>query len=403
MKKFSLAMLLVTIVVSVSVMFVDEKWASSIPEAASCLLAAGWMFMFSMGMIRPGNSLVLWLIGLVPLWCIAQIYFGWTVYRWMTWLSLLYWLGNFSTLFAGIQIFSAARMRELFLKWLVLFGFAVAVLSSLQALTTNSKIYWMFDTKYAGWVLMGPFVYHNQYAAFIELLLPIALFSAVTDKPLRWLYLLAGATMYASIFIAGSRAGFILTSLELLIVPAALFSRGKLSWTALAGTAAVLLCMIALLAVAVGPEYLLRRFQTSDPYAIRREFLQSSVEMFTRRPLTGVGLGNWATAYPAYALFDDGLYANQAHNDWAQWGVEGGIPMLLVILGVAWWVFPRAIRTPWGCGTAAVLLHCFVDYPLQRPAVAVVFFSLIAAQAAVEGKTVRAPRYRMASAAAVEV
>lgn len=39
----------------------------------------------------------------------------------------------------------------------------------------------------------------------------------------------------------------------------------------------------------------------------------------------GFGLGNWPRAYPRYAVFDDGNYVNQAHNDWAQWAVEGGV------------------------------------------------------------------------------
>src|SRR5581483_5024607 len=97
-------------------------------------------------------------------------------------------------------------------------------------------------------------------------------------------------------------------------------------------------------------------------------------------------------AYPGYARFDDGKFANQAHNDWIQWAVEGGIPLLALMIWLAVWVFPRALRTGWGAGAAAVFLHCLVDYPIQRTAVASLFFAVIAAIAcASEGSKESAP------------
>jgi O-antigen ligase len=234
--------------------------------------------------------------------------------------------------------------------------------------------------------VMGPFVYHNQYAAFVELVLPAALYIALTDKSVKWLYMLIAATLYASVFIAGSRAGFILTTLELIGVPAVLIGSRKLALAGILSGAALLVGMVVLLGISAGPDYLMTRFRERDPYVIRREFLYSSIRMFLHRPMTGVGLGNWPTAYPAYALFDNGLYANQAHNDWAQWAVEGGAPMLLIMLGVAVWIFPRAVKTGWGFGGAALFLHCWFDYPIQRPAVAVVFFSLVGAISCVKSR-----------------
>ncbi len=379
MRAFSAAAIFVTIAVSVAVMFVDDKWATSVPETVSCCLAAIWMLYFARGHGNPRSSPVLWLVLAVLVWSLVQILCGWTVYRWQSWLSILYWLGNFSVLFAAVQTFADASVRERWLRWLGLFGFVVAVVSSLQALTTEAVVYWTFETKYKGWVVMGPFVYHNQYAAFVELVLPVALYLALTDKTWKWLYLLVAATLYSSVFIAGSRAGFVLTTVELIGVPAVLARRRKQSAAGVLSAAALLVGMVVLLGIAAGPESLMEKFHIRDPYAIRREFLYSSLRMFGARPLTGVGLGNWATAYPAYAIFDDGRYANQAHNDWAQWAVEGGTPMLLIMLTIAVWVFPRAVRSGWGFGAATLFLHCWFDYPIQRPAVALVFFSLVGA------------------------
>ncbi len=371
--------LLLIIALSVSVMFVSYQWASAIPETAPCILAALLMPGLGFGRRRFRYSPLLPAVAGVVLIGLVQIFAGVTIYQWPTWQSILYWVGNASVLFVGLQVLGDTENRSIFLPWLVRFGFVVAVISSLQALTTDAVVYWTFPTEYRGWVVMGPFVYHNQYAAFIELVLPPALFLAITDKTWRWFYLMIAAAMYASIFISGSRAGLVLTTIEMFAVPLAAVRSAQVPAKSFLRAAVLMVAMVLLLAVSAGPDYLVKRFQEKDPYSVRREFLYSSVRMFRDRPVMGFGLGNWSTAYPAYALFDDGLYANQAHNDWAQWAVEGGVLLVAVMLGIAVLIFPAAIRSGWGCGVAIVFVHCFVDYPIQRPAVAVVFFSLMAA------------------------
>ena len=86
--------------------------------------------------------------------------------------------------------------------------------------------------------------------------------------------------------------------------------------------------------------------------------------------------------YPAYATFDNGLIANQAHNDWAEWTAEGGVGFVLLLLVVASWSAARALRHPWALGVVSVFLHSLVDYPLREPALAAVMFALLGALAA---------------------
>ncbi|HLW75650.1 MAG TPA: O-antigen ligase family protein, partial [Bryobacteraceae bacterium] len=115
-------------------------------------------------------------------------------------------------------------------------------------------------------------------------------------------------------------------------------------------------------------------------YAVRSELVRSSMEMIRDRPLMGFGLGTWAAAYPQYAHFDDGNFVNQAHNDWAQWAVEGGLPLLALMLAVVALRARAAVRSLWGIGMLAVFVHCLVDYPMQqRPALAAFFFAMLGA------------------------
>jgi O-antigen ligase len=106
----------------------------------------------------------------------------------------------------------------------------------------------------------------------------------------------------------------------------------------------------------------------------------SSLQMIRDRPWTGFGLGTWPTAYPRYALYDDGTFVNQAHNDWAQWTVEGGIPFLVLLVILVIPAVPAALHTLWGVGVLSVLAHGFVDYPFQqRPALGACCFVLLGA------------------------
>jgi hypothetical protein len=80
---------------------------------------------------------------------------------------------------------------------------------------------WIFPTSYQR--LHGPFQYYNNFAAMIELVLPIALYRAILIR--SQLYALAGGILYASVIVSGSRTGAILATCEVLAVTAALLFR----------------------------------------------------------------------------------------------------------------------------------------------------------------------------------
>jgi O-antigen ligase len=387
-RKATAVLFFALIAISVAVMWPTSKWASSVPETGAFCLAAVWCVAFLSGSETPRLSVVMIPSAGIVLWALFQIAAGVTVYPYQTWLSILYWGGNFAALFVSVQIFSDGDLRARFFRWLTLYGFVVSVVAALQALTGSTKIYWYFPTEFAGWNLLGPFVYHNQFAAFIELLLPIVLFNILTEQKWRAFDILIAATMYAAVIVSASRMGSVLVTVELILVPAVLLFRKGVAPKQALVAAGVLIGVVLLLAVSAGPDVLLGKFGLQDPFSIRREYNLSSFSMFKTRPMLGFGLGNWPTAYPAFAIYDNGRYANQAHNDWAQWAVEGGIPLFLVQLWVAIWAFPRAFRTVWGLGVAAIYIHCIVDYPIQRPAGALVFYLVLGALA-VQGRVGR--------------
>ena len=125
----------------------------------------------------------------------------------------------------------------------------------------------------------------------------------------------------------------------------------------------------------VGCQSLLSRFAGTAGDALRWDALRASVRMVRDHPWAGSGLGTWPSMYPRYAGFDSGLYMNQAHNDWAQWAAEGGLPFLLLMIFFAGTLMKPAFRSIYGVGIGAFLLHALLDYPMQqRPALAAWFF-----------------------------
>ncbi len=379
LRKISAIALFALSIATIVVMWQPAFWATTLAEVGAFVLASFWLILY---LLDPGAvrfEMVLIPLVTAVLWPALQLALGATIYRWATSVSALYWAANAAVVFVGLQIFSNAAIRKGYLRALVAAGTLLAIIASLQLYTSDGKIFWLFEVKYSN-IAMGPFVYPNQYAAFVELLLPIALTLAFSDRTAwRTFHGVAAVVMYSSVLVSASRMGFALTTLELVLVPLLAAKRTAISPRQLLTSGAIFLGMLVVLGIAAGPDRLISKLQQKDPYVGRREYVESSLRMIRDKPVIGVGMGNWSAAYPAYATFDEGWFANQAHNDWAQWAVEGGLPFAGFMLLVVIWSFPRALRTGWGVGVIVVFVHCLVDYPIQRIGVAIVFFSLIAA------------------------
>ena len=374
---FSAVALAGLLFLSILLAWAPERWAVSLLETGSFALAAAWAVRLAIRPLRLERSLAILPLAGTVLWGILQLCMGSSVYPRETWNALLMWTTNLAVFAVALQIFSNAGSRDRFLRATLLFGFALSVVSTLAMFTSRTNVFWIFPAL-SDRVPAGPFLSPNQYAAFIELVLPLALVRAASDARRTVLFALMAGAMYASVIASASRAGFVLASLEIVAALAlALGGRGA-TLRSIARVVAVLAAFIVLFTALVGWETLWNRLNRADPFAGRREMLDSTLDMIRDRPWTGFGLGTWSTVYPAYARYDDGLFANHAHNDWAQWTAEGGFPFLALLLGIAVWSIRPALRSRWGIGAIAVFLHCMVDYPLQKPALAAFFFAVLA-------------------------
>ena len=356
-------------------LWVDERWAWSLFQT-SVFVLAGWRIVRCR---RWHPTAALGALAAAALWPLLQLLVGASVSRFRTWNAALDWF-TFLVLFAlAGEILADGEARRWFLRAAALFGMALAAVATAQKYSSGGRIFWLLSSGYQEDVL-GPFVNRNQYAAWIELLLPVALWLAATDRRFRTLYGTSAAVMFGSVVASASRAGFALASAETLAVLVAAAWRRTVSRRVLA-LGAVRFVAITFIATAVlGWQGLWSRWQERTPEVLRADALRASLAMVHDRPWTGSGLGTWSTVYPRYAGIDTGLYLNQAHNDWAQWATEGGLPFVLVVAVFAGLLCKPAIQSIYGLGTVAFLLHGLVDYPMQqRPGLAAWFFVLAAA------------------------
>lgn len=368
--------------------WVRGRWALSLLQAGVFLTAAAWLLARARQPGKIQTAAVLVPLACAPLWGLLQLALGSTVYRHVTWEEVLFWFAACTAAFLALQALAERPFRSRFLSALLYFGVGISVLGTVQLLTSGGKIFWWFDSGYPD--AFGPFVYYNNYAAFAELLLPLAIYRGLRDPRHGASYAIVAGVLYASVIASNSRAGSILATAELLVVPLLAAWRRVSSGRRLALTAATLAAAAVIFTAVVGWGRLLERLRYPDPFVHRREMLLSSLEMAKERPWLGFGLGTYQTVYPAYALFDIGLVVNHAHNDWAEWLAEGGVPFLVLLLVFAALTAAPAIRTVWGVGLLSVYLHALVDYPMQRLGLALWVFVLAAAVTAEDRERRRA-------------
>lgn len=285
---------------------------------------------------------------------------------------MLHW-GALAAVFFLIQVVAQTKRAErIVLNAFLCFATVMALLCLTQLFTSHGKVFWIFPTGYGD--VYATFPSHNNYAQFIELALPIALWYSLRQSRWSWLYGFAAGILYASAIASASRAGAALCTAELLAIIAIGLTKLREPGTAFyRRSTTAMLVLVPLLALlftfAVGWHGVVQRFEQHNMYRVRRQYVIAAAKMAVHRPLTGYGLGTFTQVYQRYAVKNFPFYANHAHNDWAEFAADGGIPFLLLVLIPFASAIPLAYRHPWGLGLVAVMLHACVDYPFPRPAV----------------------------------
>jgi O-antigen ligase len=355
------------LVSSVAAFGATEPWAVAPLQVGVLTIAAAWIVRMAILPYRLHVTVVDLLVAAALLWAIIAARLGPTVYAHRTYEALLNWLTYLILGVLGAQCFTFSSVLWSFRCLASLGGFVVAIWGITQYLTSPDRILWHFRIE-AG-VPFGPFVNRDHYAALVILILPIAIMQILEDSARTWVWVLASATLFSAILLSGSRAGTALAIVEVLILSARFLPRRRSLYPFMvAGTLAIGLTAIS------GAAAVLERFQEVDLLGHRRDLFVSGIRMWQDRVWFGFGLGTFETVYPEYSVRDVGLRVDHVHSDWIEWLAEAGLPFAACLLGIFAVLARAGWKSSWGLGFPAILLHSLVDFPMQIPAIAALFF-----------------------------
>ena len=336
-------------------------------------------------------------MGVFGLLIVSQLVFRSTAYPHDTVsLALLYFCYAMLCFLAGQTLLRGSQARSLAMIF-SLYGAALAAFALLHGISSNGKLYWFRLPRNGGWIY-GPYVNHNHYAGLMEMLVPIPLVLSLTR---RWLLsrpaprpLPRPPSWWAPFFFRDRAAACSRLSPNLSFWRSCSSSRNAAC--APPSASASFLTIVVGLLVWVGGGELSQRIATvglshaeisSDT---RLDINRDGLRMFLKKPVLGWGLGTFPVVYPQFRTFYTNFFVNQAHNDYLQLLVEMGLLGFATMLWFLLTLYTRAIKKMgnWtaevsgavtlACvlGLSGILVHSAVDFNLQIPANAALFYVL---------------------------
>jgi O-antigen ligase len=322
---------------------------------------------------------------------IVQLVLHRSAYAYITKYEALQYVSYGMVLLIAAECVREEGARKKFALALIVFGALYAFFALAQQMMPNGKIFWFYTPRFHS-SNYGSYVNHNHYAGLMEMLVPIPLVVSMGHLfrgGKRTLVASCTVLMASTIFLSGSRGGMLAFVLEVVLFAALTLAQRGNPRAAL-GSVAVCTLILAFL-VFLGKGQVLGRLGDLGP-GIRLNITKDCLRMFVHRPVLGWGLGTFPTVYPSYRSFYTNMFINEAHNDYAQLLVETG----LFGFALMTWFLIRLYRCglptsrrwefKWDgavsfaalIGCTGILFHSFVDFNLQIPANAAVFYVLCA-------------------------
>lgn len=325
-------------------------------------------------------------------------------------------LGSLIVPASGLLLAIAFRVStRSILRLIAMLGVLNALLGLLQIMTGRASVFYIYEVTNRGGAV-GIFANENHAGIFAacSLLIVTNLWLRARDKGVAWerlAYPMAFLLILLTSLVGGSRAGFaaafgavVVSILMVILSPrhrhrGAQKARGPVQlWfdarpQLLLAFPVLLISLIIAAFVALDRMPAFRDILSEDSLAdLRWSLLPIIGEMLGTHWVLGSGLGSFEQVYHIYepSVLLMPQYINQAHNDWAQVVIEGGVVAGLLLVGLMLWMgraivaisLNRSTRVNalfWVSVFSIVGVASMVDYPLRTPLFQLVMVWLLVA------------------------
>ena len=320
---------------------------------------------------------------------LAQVGLRTSAYAYITKYEVLQYVSYGIVLLIAAECVREEDARKTFALSVIAFGVLYAFFALAQSLTSEGKFFWFYTPRFHG-AIYGSYVNHNHYAGLMEMLAPfpvVVSMGHLFTGGKRALIAFSAILMASTIFLSSSRGGMLAFVVEIVLFAALTLMQKRNPRVAL-GLTAICVLVLAFL-IFLGKGEVLGRLGDLGP-GIRLNMTKDCLRMFSHRPIWGWGLGTFPTIYPSYRSFYTNLFVNEAHNDYAQLLVETGLLGFGLMLWFLVRLYQRGLPTSrrwelrWDgavslaalLGCTGILFHSLVDFNLQIPANAALFYVL---------------------------
>ncbi|GBE52038.1 O-Antigen ligase [bacterium BMS3Bbin14] len=315
--------------------------------------------------------------------------------------------------FLTVQILSNGTRLKNTVKIVAYLSISIAFLAIIQKFSSPDKIYW-FRSAPEHADIFGPWVYHNHYAGFMEMMCPLVfalfLFYRPTvdhEKSLRSrlaaAFTLPGSNLHiffgfgaiiivSSIFLSLSRGGIISLTLALALF-LVILAKEHIKFKFVTYGFIVICVVLMITWFGWGP--VVDKFGTTFTATGRIENVRlilwkDSLQIIRDFWTTGTGFGTFIHIYPLYTTLSSNFIFDHAHNDYIELLTDGGI----VGFALAAWFVLTIIIHGWKkiqlrrdryailisvgalTGIVAILLHSVTDFNMHNGANGLYFFFL---------------------------
>lgn len=313
-----------------------------------------------------------------------------------------------------VQLLTRKDYLKKTVKYVVILSSFIAILAILQYFLSADKIYG-FRSVPENATPFGPYIYHNHYAGFMEMVFPLSLALFLYYRPvvmygsfrqrvfeffdnpkanMHFLFGLSTIIIGASIFLSYSRGGIISLCISLCFLAAMLFFRNARRENFVLFPMSMILILFSV--GWFGWDFIFDRFEKIRNaegliHDMRLVIWGDSMNIIRDFLLSGTGLGTFIDIYPGYRSAPGNLIFNHAHNDYLELFANAG----LIGAGLMLWFMISIFHTTikafrirrdsysillcLACmtGIISILLHSITDFNLNNGANGLYFFFLI--------------------------